>query len=108
MRKKMGLIALVALFGVAMQGLVSPAMAAPKVDICHVNSANDVFDFGVPLGILAFGRVKSVNENALPAHENHGDSLGFGELTPDDRDITEAILGITLPNANCFFFVPAV
>ena len=100
MRKKIGLIALVALFGVAMQGLVSPAMAGKpeKVDICHVNSANDV------LGIFTFGRVKSVNGNAVEAHlANHGDSLDFTDFGPDFRDFVELTFGITLPNANCFF-----
>ena len=109
MRKKIGLIALVALFGVAMQGLVSPAMAGAKVDICHVNSANDVLPIGTPMtDFIAFGRVISVNGNAVAAHlVNHGDSLASASFPLDTvlRDLFETFFGLTLPNADCFFGV---
>ena len=83
------------------------AKKAEKVDICHVNSANDVFDAG-PFGVLAFGKVISVSENSVAAHEKHGDSQLFGPVTDDLRDALELFLDISLPNANCLFLVPFV
>ena len=70
-----------------------------KVEICHVNSANDQLeDFG-------FGRVITVSEKALAAHLKHGDcSVVFWELTEENRKATEEYWNIKLPNANCFWF----
>lgn len=74
------------------------------VPICHVNSANDVFSFDDTL--LVFGRVIEIDENAVQAHlDEHGDSLFYETLTEEEREALELELGITLPNANCFFCV---
>lgn len=78
---------------------------AAKVDICHVNSANDVLELEDGF-VVTFGKVISVSENAVAAHEAHGDSTDFADLDQDLRDLVEELFGITLPNANCLF-VPA-
>lgn len=88
------------------------AWAAPKakVEICHVNSANDVLDLGGGL-VVAFGRLIEVAEPAVPAHVAHGDNDNSDPLYPvflldeASRDEFEAIFGISLPNANCLFQV---
>ena len=72
-----------------------------KVPICHLNSANDVIDIGG--SVIAFGKEIEVSKNAVPAHEAHGDSTDFFPLDVDTRDNLEDILGIRLPNADCFF-----
>jgi hypothetical protein len=79
------------------------AARAEKVNICHVNSANDVLDLG-DLRIV-FGRQIEVSENALAAHEEHGDSTKFVSMDADFRDWVEQFYGIDLANADCFMFV---
>ena len=71
------------------------AKKAGKVEICHVNSANDV------LGPFVFGRVIEMSSNALNAHWKHGDSTHYLPLTKAMRDSLEKCFGIALPNANC-------
>jgi len=71
-----------------------------KVEICHVNSAND----DGPKGI-AFGRVIEVAESAVPAHLDHGDSTYFFDLSEAARNKFEHHYGISLPNADCYFHV---
>jgi hypothetical protein len=76
---------------------------APKVSICHVNSANDVLEDedGV---VWTFGRVIEVSENAVEAHvAQHGDGTSYEEFDKSFRDTLEARYGISLPNANCRF-----
>ena len=74
-----------------------------KVEICHVNSANDIVPFG-PF-VIAFGRVIEVSEKAVPAHEAHGDSTVFFDLSEEERQEIEEISGVSLSNANCGFWV---
>lgn len=75
-----------------------------KVQLCHLNSANDVIEFGTV--IVSFGNSIEVSENAVAAHEeNHGDSTNFIPLDEQTRDLFEQVFGITLPNADCYFFV---
>ena len=82
---------------------VTQATAAKKVkvDICHIIAANDVIPFFALT--LYFGKEKSVSENALDAHEAHGDSTVFfggdGAATAINL-FREA--GFHLPAANCF------
>jgi len=73
---------------------------AAKVDVCHVNSANDQGAWG-----YAFGNVISVSEKAVPAHLAHGDSTDFFSLDEAQREWFEEKFDITLPNADCFFTV---
>jgi len=70
-----------------------------KVQICHVNSANDVEG----LSPFVFGRVIEVSQNAVKAHMKHGDSMNYEVLTEAMRDSMEIFFGIALPNANCYF-----
>ena len=75
-----------------------------KVQICHVNSANDVEG----LSPFVFGRVIEVSSNALKAHMKHGDCSDpdmYMVLTEAKRDLMEVEYGIKLPNANCYFEV---
>ena len=97
-----GLLAALSMSHLAMAA--KPEEKPAKVAICHVNSANDVL---VDLwgGVAAFGRVIEVPENAVAAHEAHGDSTDFVEISEEFRDLTEEFFGISLPNANCTFLV---
>jgi len=74
-----------------------------KVEICHVNSANDVLELGAT--VIAFGKVIEVSEKAVAAHEKHGDMAapGFFYITKEDAEYWEDYYGIKLPNANCLF-----
>ena len=74
---------------------------ADKVQICHVNSANDTLDLG--FATIVFGTVIEVSGNAVPAHEAHGDSTAFEPMEEDFRDWVEATYAISLPNADCWF-----
>ena len=76
----------------------------PKVEICHVNSANDVIDLGYLT--LVFGRVIEVPASAVEAHLAHGDSDWFFPLSPELREDFEDDYGVYLRNANAFFVVP--
>jgi hypothetical protein len=97
-----GLLAALALSHVA-----TAARPEPKVLICHVNSANDILDLG-PCGVLVFGKVIEVSENAVDTHvTQHGDSTEYCDLDKDLRDLIEDFCDIKLPNANCVFFVPS-
>lgn len=84
------------------------AMAAPpaKVDICHMNSSNSDASLDVERSgwqyyqyngnyssysndytyTYSFGRVISVNSNALSDHEGHGDSASYSELGDGGED----------------------
>ena len=73
----------------------------PKVDVCHLNSANDVLDLGTQ--VIAFGKVINVSEKAVAHHVKHGDSTEFFPMTEELRDILEEFFEIKLPNANCYF-----
>ena len=83
-----------------------PEEKPAKVEICHVNSANDVVVLGTV--VIAYGRVIEVSENAVAAHEAHGDmaSPGFFYMSEEARENIEEIFGVSLPNANCGFVVP--
>ena len=76
-----------------------------KVDVCHSNSANESIDFSGVFSIN-FGRVISVNENAVNAHVRHGDADvdAFSRLDADGRDALAEQFGVRLVNANCFTF----
>ena len=77
-----------------------------KVEVCHVNSANDG-PTPFAAGVIFWGKVISVSPNAVPEHEaNHGDSTVFFGFDEDMRDFFEEAFGISLPNANCGIFVP--
>ena len=101
-------LAIAILFGFVATGIVTQTAEAAKpakVKICHVNSANDVFE--VPgFGVVVFGREIEVSEKALDAHLAHGDSDEYLPLTEDLRDFLEVLLDIKLPNADCVFFEP--
>jgi hypothetical protein len=92
---------------VALVFLLAPRTTAQatKVDVCHLNSANDVLDLGW-LGSYVFGKQINVAEKALPAHLDHGDATRFWSLdSPVGQwvvGILEA-LGLKLPNADCVF-----
>ena len=83
---------------------VAVAKKPVKVEICHVNSANDIVDLGGPV-VIAFGKVIEVSPNAVPAHEAHGDSTKFFYLSEEEREELEEISGVNLSNADCGFFV---
>ena len=57
--------------------------------------------------VIAFGKVISVPENAVRAHEAHGDTIftSFQEIDEDFRNWLEVELFISLPNADCWFDV---
>ena len=82
---------------------------AEKVDICHVNSANDVFLFPFGGGI-AFGKGISVSEDSVEAHEKHDgngvDPAKWDYRTQEEIDQFELIFGVSLPNANCSIALP--
>jgi hypothetical protein len=50
-----------------------------------------------------------VAESAVEAHLAHGDAIFGGqypkELTEEKRALIEVVYGVSLPNANCYFFV---
>jgi hypothetical protein len=96
-----GMLAAIPLCGVASAAKKAPA----KVQICHVNSANDVvyFDDGT---MMVFGRVIEVSENAVDAHLAHGDSLVFIPMNEELREAFEELFGIYLRNADAFFLCP--
>ncbi len=84
-----------------------------NVEICHVNSANDVL---VLKGFtLFFGRVMEVPASAVAAHLAHGDfrtdstffrdSTFFFYMDEEDRDGFELAFGINLRNANAFYYI---
>lgn len=104
MGRFLGLLAVLGIFAAVPLSHVALAKPAAKVDICHVNSANDIIDFGNG-DFVAFGRVISVSENAVDAHEAHGDSADFIEVDATLRDLVADLFGINLPNANCAFAV---
>lgn len=77
--------------------------APVKVEICHVNSANDILDLGI-LGVYALGKVIEVSENAVATHEAHGDSNTFSIVDQDQKDFIEDLFGIQIAkNVNCKF-----
>jgi hypothetical protein len=103
--KRLACLSAIAAFLLALPLLhLAHSKPATKVDVCHVNSANDTLDLGDE-GVYAFGRVISVSENAVPAHLNHGDSLAFFTFDKDDREAIEDAYDINLPNADCAFLV---
>jgi hypothetical protein len=76
---------------------------APKVSICHVNSANGVGvdESDAP---VFFGRVIEVSENALATHlAQHGDSTEYTTFDKADYGYYEDLYQVQLKNANCFF-----
>ena len=82
-----------------------PAGANDKVEVCHIIAANEeVFFFNQT---LLFGKVISVSEKAVPAHDAHGDSICF--FPPEDAagpiEMFREVGGRHLPAANCFFGV---
>ena len=82
---------------------------ARKVLVCHVNSANDTVRDGRNPGTWYFGRAIEVAASAVEAHLAHGDAVFGGDyprdLTKAKRAAIEAVYGVSLPNANCYFFV---
>ncbi len=88
----------------APQAIAKKPAKVAKVDICHLIKANDVVYGFYGVVDLYFGRVINVSENALAAHEAHGDSTLFSEgQGPID---TFRGVGYKLPNANCWVAVP--
>jgi len=75
-----------------------------KVNVCHVNSAND----SVHHGHHVFGKFIRVSENSVDFHLAHGDSTDFleGDTTDDLIEHHRADHGALLPNANCVFVLP--
>ena len=102
MKRFLVLLAMVAmLLAAPMAHLASAKPIKKKVDICHVNSANDIIL--VPKrGLVAFGKVISVSENAVPAHVAHGDSAVFFSL-PLDEELRDLAKFLGIKNADCFF-----
>ena len=95
-----GLLAALSLSHVA-----TAAKPETKVAICHVNSANDILDLG-PYGVLVFGKVIEVSENAVETHvTEHGDSTDFFTFDKEDREYWAEYYGIKLPNADCGFYI---
>ena len=87
------LLILLAVASLVMAVTVTPsasAAKADKVDICHVNSSADVIPAGP--NFIAFGRVISVSEKAVPGHMAHGDS-------PTIYFVADVLPG----NADCWF-----
>ena len=88
------------------------AMAAPKgkVLICHLNAANDTVRDGFNPGTWYLGRMIEVAESAVEAHLAHGDMVFGGQypkvLSEEDRALIEEVYGVSVPNANCYFYVP--
>ena len=101
-----GLLATIPLSHVAVAAKKKAKKKVPNVSICHLNSANDVVVLGTL--VIAYGRVIEVSENAVAAHEAHGDmaSPGFFDMSEEARDLIEENFGVSLPNANCGFVVP--
>lgn len=95
-----GLLAAIPLSHVA---VAAKKEKAPKVEVCHVNSANDILDLETV--VVVFGKVIEVSPNALPALEAQGDSTEFFTFTKEDREYWEEYYGISLPNADCLFLV---
>ena len=71
-----------------------------KVDICHLNSGNDELSYyvnGVLQWTMAFGKVKSVSESALPAHLEHGDDTAFADVSPFNGKVWNNFLESRFP-----------
>jgi len=102
-----GLLAALPMSHLALAG--KPEEMPAKVAICHVNSANDTVRDGTNPGTWYFGRMIEVAESAVEAHLAHGDAIFGGqypkELTEEKRALIEVVYGVSLPNANCYFFV---
>jgi hypothetical protein len=97
---------LVVLFNLSCVGMLlgsASAFAAPldKVEICHVNSANDTVNSSSGDPFIVFGKVISVSPDALEAHLAHGDSTRVCEFDAVQRLLFEGLYKISLPNANC-------
>lgn len=100
MKRLLVVLCVVGLFAaLPLSHLAFAAEPETKVAICHVNSANDVYQN------VVFGHVIEVSEEAVPAHQEHGDNLRFIPLDEDFRKELEEMFGIDLPNADCYFIV---
>ena len=102
----LGIVAFLAALPLSHLAMAVPSCDDEKVLICHVNSANDVIEFDT-VGEIVFGIVIEVDWSAVPAHlEEHGDSLcPFERITKEEREEFEEEYGISLPNADCYFYV---
>jgi|GEM_PF-5209647 len=102
-----GLLAALPMSHLALAG--KPEEKPAKVVICHLNGANPTVNDGTHPGTWYFGRRIEVAESAVEAHLAHGDAVFGGDyprdLTKAKRAAIEAVYGVSLPNANCYFFV---
>lgn len=103
--KKVLIVLVTLLLGVALFVPNAMAKKPPKVDVCHLIEANDVVYGFWGVVDLYFGRVISVDESAVESHEAHGDSTSF--FTNQDAIDTFRGVGFHLPNANCYVSVPS-
>lgn len=95
MRRASILFAVVASIAILPTLHTAQATPAAKVQVCHLNSSNTpatrTYDYEYHYNTTdleyhydytySFGRVIEVNENAVDAHVEHGDSTSFGMLT---------------------------
>jgi len=102
MRRLLIMMSGIAALALVLAPVITAAPAA-EVDVCHVNSANDVLVIGTFVG--GFGRVISVSEEAVPAHLAHGDRVDFFDLSVGLRNNIEMRFGISVPNANCHYVI---
>lgn len=103
-----------AVAGAALFANVIPALAAPmpKVELCHTT---DSFDVLANEWTLVVGHRVNVSENALLAHQAHGDfvsvagdnnDIGFGPvLGPLTWGQVATNLGLSLAGVECAGFV---
>ena len=105
MKRSLIVLCVAALLATLPLARIAMAAKEPKVWICHVNSANDVLDFGTG-PVEVYGRWIKVSMSALAAHADHGDCIDenqIKDLDPEWRDILEEIFDIDLHNANAVF-----
>lgn len=103
MKKLICLMAVLAVCTAAPRQLTAATDGAPaaKTQVCHVSGqANDE----IPELSVRFGQVIEVNDNAVAAHVDHGDSTGFFTMDEVLKGMVEEIWGISLVNADCYIW----